>query len=160
MVTSVKDWVVDSRATKHICGNKSALTSYTTVKEGEQQVFIGDSWMSSVIGKRKILLKLTSGKVLTSSDVLPVPDIHWNLGLVFLHGKTGVRIMFDYDKLVWIKNDVFVGKGYYNHNLFMLNVSNIINDNASSSSVYIVDSCDIWHGRLGYVNILYIKKMV
>ncbi|KAL6328647.1 hypothetical protein AAG906_003332 [Vitis piasezkii] len=53
--------------------------------------------MSSMIGKGKILLKLTLGKVLTSSDVLHVPDIHWNLGLVFLHGKTGVRIMFDYD---------------------------------------------------------------
>ena len=116
--------------------------------------------MSSMIGKGKILLKLTSSKVLTSSDVLHVPDIQWNLGLVFLHGKTGVRIMFDYDKLVLIKNDVFVGKGYYNHNLFMLNVSNIINDNVSSSSVYIVDSCDIWHVRLGYVNIFYIKKMV
>ncbi|KAL6314935.1 hypothetical protein AAG906_029154 [Vitis piasezkii] len=43
MVTNMKDWVVHSRATRHICGNKSAFTSYTTVKEGEEQVFLGDS---------------------------------------------------------------------------------------------------------------------
>ena len=31
----------------------------------------------------------------------------------------------------------------------MLNVYDIINNNASFSFAYIVDSCDIWHGRLG-----------
>ena len=67
--------------------------------------------------------------------------------------------MFDSDKIVLIKNDAFVGKGYYNHSLFMLNVSKIMN-NKASSSIYIIDSCDVWHGRLGYVNFSYIKKMV
>ena len=51
MVTNMKDWVVDSRATKHICGNRSAFTSYTTVDEGEKQVFMGDSRSTPVIGK-------------------------------------------------------------------------------------------------------------
>ena len=41
-----------------------------------------------------------------------------------------------------------------------MNIYGIINNNASSSSAYIVDSCDIWHGRLGHVNFLYMKKMV
>ena len=53
-----------------------------------------------------------------------------------------------------------MGKGYCNQDLFMLNVFYIINDNASSSSAYIVDSCDIWHGRLEHVNFSYIKNMV
>ena len=42
----------------------------------------------------------------------------------------------------------------------MLNVYDIINNNASSSSAYIVDSCNIWHDRLGHVNFSYMKKMV
>ena len=42
----------------------------------------------------------------------------------------------------------------------MLNVYDIINNNASSSFTYIVESCDIWHGRLGHVNFSYMKKMV
>ena len=58
MVTNMKDWVVDSRATRHICGNRSAFTSYTTVKEGDEQVFMGDSRSTLVIRKRKVLLKL------------------------------------------------------------------------------------------------------
>ena len=147
-------------ATRHIRGNKSAFTSYTTVKEGEEQVFMGDSRSSLMIGKRKVLLKLTSGKLLALSDVLHVPDIHWNLASVSLLGKEGVKIMFDSDKIVLTKNNAFVGKGYCNQGLFMLNVLQIMNNKAYSSFVYMVDSCDVWHGILGQVNFPYIKKMV
>ena len=85
-------------------------------------------------------------------------DIRWNLVSVSLLRKAGMRILFESDKIVLTKNDAFVRKGYCNQGLFMLNVSNIINNNASSSSTYIVDSCDIWHGRLGHVNFSYMKK--
>ena len=76
MVTNMKDRIVDSRATRHICGNISEFTSYTTVREGQEQVFMGNSRSSPVIGKEKILFKLTFGKVLALSDVLHVQDIH------------------------------------------------------------------------------------
>ena len=86
------------------------------------------------------------------NDVLHVPDIHWNLVSVSLLGKVGVRILFDSNKIGLTNNDEFEGKGYCNQSLFMLNVYDIINNSAFSSSAYIVDSCDIWHGRLGHVN--------
>jgi hypothetical protein len=38
------------------------------------------------------------------------------------------------------------------------NVANTINEN-SSSCAYLVDSINTWHGRLGHVNLGYIKKM-
>ena len=158
MVTNMNDLVVDSGATRHMCGNRSAFTSYTTIKEGDEQVFMGDSRSIPVIGKGKVLIKLTSRKALTLSDVLHVLDICWNLVSLSLLGKARVRILFDYDKIVLTKNDAFVGKGYCNQGLFMLNVYDIINNNASSSSTYIVDSYDIWHGRLGHVNFSYMKK--
>ena len=75
MVTNMKDWIVDSMATRNICGNRSAFTSYTMVKEGEEQVFMGDSRSSPMIGKGKVLLKLISEKVLALSNVLHVPNI-------------------------------------------------------------------------------------
>ena len=96
MVTNMKDWVVDSRSTRHICGNRSAFTSYTTVKEGEEQVFMGDSRSTLVIGKGTVLLKLTLRKVLSLCNVLHVPDILLNLVSVSLLGKAGVRILFDF----------------------------------------------------------------
>ena len=80
---------------------------------------------------------------------------------VSLLGKVRVRILFDSNKIVLTKNEAFVGKGYCNKGLFMLNVYDIINNNASSSFfAYIVDSYDIWHARLGHVNFSYMKKMV
>ena len=85
-------------------------------------MFIGDSRSSPMISKGKVLLKLTSGKVLALNDVLHVLDIRWNMVLVSLLGKIGVRILFDFDKIVLTRNDVFVGKYYCNQGLFMLNV--------------------------------------
>ena len=160
MVTNRKGWIVDSGATRHICGNISAFTSYTTVKEGEEQVFMGNSRSSSVIGKGKVLLELTSGKALALKDVLHVPNIRWNLVSVSVLGKEGVKIMFESNKIMLTKNDAFFGNGYCNRGLFMLNVSEILKNKASSSSAYIVISCDVWYGRLGHVNFSYIKKMV
>ena len=91
--------------------------------------------------------------------MLHVPNIRTNLVSVGLLGKGGVKVAFESDKVVMTKNDVFVGKGYYNHGLFVLNVSEIINNNESSSSVYMIDSFDLWHGRLGHVSMPYIKQM-
>ena len=113
-----------------------------------------------MIGKGKVLLKLTSRKVLPLSDVLHVLDICWNLVSVSLLRKAGVRIMFDSDKIVLTKNDVFAGKSDCNQCLFMLNVSKNLNNKDFSSSTYIVVSCDVLRGRLGHVNFSYIKKNV
>ena len=77
-------------------------------------MFMGDSRSSPMIDKGKDLLKLTFGNVLTLNNVLHVSDIHRNLVSVSLLGKARVRVMFDSDKIVLTKNDVFVGKGYCN----------------------------------------------
>ncbi|XP_068483448.1 uncharacterized protein [Phaseolus vulgaris] len=138
LVTNVSKWVVDSGATRHICANKNVFTSYTSVGDGEEQVYLGDSRTTPVLGKGKILLKLTSGKTLVLSDVLHVPSIRVNLISVTLLSKVGVKVSFEYDKIVMTKNNVFVGKGYCDQCLFVLNISEIMNE--SESSAYIVDS--------------------
>ena len=78
-MASVNDWVVDSGATRHICANKSMLTSYTSMGNEEECVYLGDSRTTEVIGKGKILPKLTSSKTLALNDVLHVPNIKTNL---------------------------------------------------------------------------------
>ena len=55
------------------------------------------------------------------------------------------------------KNNVFVGKGYCDQCLFVLNIYEVMNE--SESSAYIVDSYHIWHARLGHVNSLYVMKL-
>ena len=122
MIINVKDWVVDFGITRHIYGNISEFTSYTTIKDWEEQVFMSDSRTSPVIGKGKVLLKLTLGKMSTLSNVFHVPKICLNLVLVSLLKNIGMRIFFDSDEITLTKNDVFVWKGYCNKGIFMLNV--------------------------------------
>jgi len=158
-VTNVSKWVVDSRATRHICANKNAFSSYSSVGDGEEQVYLGDFRTTSVLEKGKVLLKLTYGKTLALSDVLHVPSIRVNLISVALLGKVGVKVSFKFDKIEMTKNNVFVRKGYCEQGLFVLNVSDIINESGSMSSAYIIDSYDIWHARLGHVNSSYVIKL-
>jgi hypothetical protein len=123
MVTNMTKWVVDSGATRHICANRDAFSSYSYVGDDEAQVYLGDSRTAAVNGKGKVLLKLTSGKTFALSDVLHVPSIRTNLISVALLNKVGVKVSFESDKIVMTKNDLFVGKGYYDQGLFVLSVS-------------------------------------
>ena len=104
------------------------------------------------------MLKLTSGKTLALNDMLHVPNIRANLVSIALLGKVGVKVSFEFDKIVMTKNNIFVVKGFCNQGLFVLSISKIINGNASSFA-YFVDSYDIWHIKLGHVSSGYIKKM-
>ena len=158
MVTNSKNWVVDSGATRHICANKDAFTSYTLVGDDEKVVYLGDSHTAQVLGKCKVMLKLTLGKTLALNNVLHVPNIRENLVSVALMGKVGVKVSFEYDKIIMTKDKIFVGKGFCNQGLFVLSISEVMNENASSSA-YLVDLYDIWHARLGHVSSGYIKKM-
>ena len=146
MVTNSKNWVVDSGATRHICANKDAFTSYTPVGDDEKVVYLSDSHTAQVLGKDKVMLKLTSGKTLPLNDVLHVPNIRENLVYVALLGKVRVKVSFEYDRIVMTKNNVFVGKGFCNQRLFLLSISEVMNTN--SFSIYLVDSYDVWHTRL------------
>lgn len=68
-----------------------------------------------------------------------------------------LRLYWKVTRLSSPKNEDFVGKGYISDGLFVLN---IISMNASVSSyAYIVESIDMWHGRLGdHVNFASIRK--
>ena len=59
MVTNSKNWVVYSGIIRHICANKDAFTSYTPVGDDEKVVYLGDSHTAQVLGKGKVMLKLT-----------------------------------------------------------------------------------------------------
>ena len=73
MVTKSKNLVVDSGATRHICENRYVFTSYTSVGDDKKVVYFGDSYTTQVLGKGKVMLKLTLGKTLTLNDVLMYP---------------------------------------------------------------------------------------
>ena len=76
--------MVNSGVTRHICANIYAFTYYTP---DEKVVYLGNSHTVQVLGKCKVMLKLTSGKTLAFNEVLHVPNIRANLVYVALLGK-------------------------------------------------------------------------
>ncbi|XP_020271034.1 uncharacterized protein LOC109846220 [Asparagus officinalis] len=92
-----KNWVVDSGATRHICNDELAFSAYIKVKDGEEQVCMGDSCHVPVKGKGKIYLKLASGKTLALTNVLHIPEIRSNLISVSLLQKVGIKVAFETD---------------------------------------------------------------
>ena len=79
------------------------------------------------------MLKHTSGKTLALNEVLHFPNITSNLVYVTLLRKVGVNVSFEYNKIVMTKNNVFVGKGFCNQGLSMLNISEFMNGSSFSS---------------------------
>ena len=68
--------------------------------------------------------------------------------------------MFEADKIIISCRGDFVGKGYLSGGLFVLNnVQEIVSNASISNSAYIVESINLWHGRLGHVNIASIKMI-
>ena len=61
-----------------------------------------------------MLLKLTSGKTLALNEVLHVHTIRKNLIFMALLGNVGVKVSFEFDKIVMTKNNIFVEKCYCN----------------------------------------------
>ena len=149
--------MVDSRAIRHICADKNVFTSYTSVGDGEEQVYLDDSRTTLVLGNGKVLLNITSGKTLALSDVLDVPSIRVNFISIALLGKVGVKVSFESYKIVMTKNNVFVENRYCDQGLFVLSIYEVINE--AELSTYIVDSYDVWHARLGHVNYSYVIKL-
>ena len=161
LVGNPKEWWVDTGATRHVCCHKKMFSTY---KECGEQLFMGNSSISRAAGIGKVILKMTSGEELTLNNVLHVPEIHKNLIAGSLMLKNGFKLVFDSEKFVITKAGMYVGRGYMTDGMFKVNTMTIVPKNSMNekgeSSVYIVDSSILWHGRLGHVNYGSLKRMV
>ena len=121
LVGNPKEWFLDSGATRHICSAKKAFGMYTPA-EYDEDLFMGNTVTTRIAGTGKVMLKMTSGKVLTLNNVLHVPTIRKNLVSAALLVKNGFKCVLVSDKAVIIKNEMFIGKGYLNEGLSKINV--------------------------------------
>ena len=162
--SNTKEWWVDIGATHHVCSDKKMFSSYQTIDNGEQ-LFMGNSSSSKVEGQGKVVLKMTSGKELTLNDVLHVPEIRKNPVSRSLLSKKGFKLVFVSDNFILTKNGMYVGKRYMSNGLFKMNVMTVvppiknINKN-SASSAYMLESSNVWHGRLGHVNYDTLRRLI
>ncbi|GJT49952.1 retrovirus-related pol polyprotein from transposon TNT 1-94 [Tanacetum coccineum] len=150
--TNNSGWWIDTGATRHVCADKSMFHSFRAVDNG-QKLYMGNSATADIKGEGDVILKMTSEKELKLTNVLYVPEIRKNLVSGWLLNKFGFRLVFESDKFVLSKNQMYVGKGYAVNAMFKLNVMVVKNDiNKMNSSAYLIESSNVWHGRLGHVN--------
>ena len=157
LVGDKTEWIVDTGATKHFCADKELFADFVEANQGEQ-VFMGNSSSSEVLGKGSVILKLNSGKSLSLQNVMYVPSLRRNLISGALLNKAGVKLVFEGDKLVLSRNGEFVGKGYLSGGLFVLETIPTVM-NKISTSAYLLESYDLWHARLGHVSYGSMKRL-
>ena len=155
---------MDTGATRHVCSDKKMFSSYHSIDNGEQ-LFMGNSSSSKVEGQGKVILKMTPGKELTLNDVLHVPEIRKNLVIGSLLSKKGFKLVFVSDNFILTKNGMYMGKGYMSNGLFKMNVMTIVPpikniNNKNTSSAYMLELSNVWHGRLGHVNYDALRRLI
>ena len=161
MRSNPKEWWSDTSATRHVCSNKKMFSSFKPTKTGEK-VFMGKSATSEIKGQGKVVLKMMSGKELTLTNVLYVPEIKKNLVSYSLLNNHGFSLVFESNKFVLSKSGMYVGKGYVSDGMWKLNVMTIIksNMNKASTSTYMLESSNLWHGRLRHVNYDALRRLI
>ena len=73
--------------------------------------------------------------------------------------------MFVSDNFILTKNGMYVGKGYMSNRLFKMNVTTVVpltknSNNKNTSSAYMLESSNVWHGRLGHVNYDTLRRLI
>ncbi|GJU29862.1 hypothetical protein Tco_1173451, partial [Tanacetum coccineum] len=137
--TNNSGWWIDTGATRHVYADKSMFHSFRAVDNGQKR-YMGNSATADIKGEGDVILKMTSEKELKLTNVLYVPEIRKNLVSGWLLNKFGFRLVFESDKF-----------GYALDAMFKLNVMVVKNDiNKMNSSAYVIESSNVWHGRLGH----------
>ncbi|XP_016679254.1 uncharacterized protein [Gossypium hirsutum] len=100
--SNLREWWVDTGATRHICYKKDSFVELIPC-EKEEKLYMGNVTTSKIKGKGIVILKLTFGKELKVQNVLYVPDIHKNLVSGTLLSMHGFRMVFESQKFVLSK---------------------------------------------------------
>jgi hypothetical protein len=74
---------------------------------------MGNSSISKVLVVRKVILKITSRKLLTLKNILHVTNIKKNLVSDSLLIKKDFKIVFESDKFILSKSGIFVGENVF-----------------------------------------------
>jgi len=160
-VFNSNDWFINSGANVHVCADKKLFSLYQ--ETSTRTVNMGNGSIEHVLGVGQVKLELSSRNYLILNGVFHVSEIRKNLISTSLLVQQGYKVVFESNRVVITKHGVFIGKGYICDGLFKLSLmpfsSNKIYD-SSSLTITNVESCDMWHARLGHINLNSIRRMM
>nr|GFA89712.1 hypothetical protein [Tanacetum cinerariifolium] len=143
-------WWIDSGATCHACKDRCWFDTFHPVQDGSVFHMTGES-TKTILDRGNVVLEFSYGKTITLVNVVYVPGLKKNLMFSLVLNKCGYKHVYEYDKYILSRRGVFVGFGYYNNDMFMLNLNKVPN---AFSSVCMISSKDVdssmWHARLGH----------
>ncbi|GKC84787.1 zinc finger, CCHC-type containing protein, partial [Tanacetum coccineum] len=118
-------WWVNSGATVHVCKDRCWLKIYESLNDGSI-LHMGNESTALVHGRGYVDLKFSSGKIVSSFNVLHVPNIRKNLVSSSILNNCGYKQVIESNKFVLSKH-------------------------AFMSTSKLNDSI-LWHARLGHIH--------
>ena len=119
------EWRLESSAIVHVCNDYNQFEIYEEVNNRE--LLMGT-----------VELNFTSGKKLGLVNVLYVTHLRKNLVSTSLLCKRAFKTVIEFNKMILLKNEIYLGKRYCSKCMLKLSINN-----KGNVFVYIVDSCDL-----------------
>ena len=181
--TTTHDWIIDSGASAHMSCQHKWFTMYRQLVP-PQSVTVGNGTSIPTIGIGcvSINLKLDGDHtaVTVIRDVYFMPNLDGNLLSVSCLANFNLEVVFSRDSCLILDGSQLVGKGYKRNSLYMLaakpclenQTAYVINGPSSSLDPELPLTAlatqkttseadiDIWHRRLGHVNVQSILKLL
>ena len=114
-------WWIYSGASRHVCNSTKWFKTLHKVVDGEH-LFMGNNAPIMVQGKAQIDLLFTSGNLLVLRDVYYAPEISRNLVSGPVLYRLSYKLVFEADRCIISKNNLFVGHTYLCNSLFKLSL--------------------------------------
>ena len=158
-------WLVDSGASSHMTNDLELIANYQRFEQPER-VGLGDGRTVDALGTGKVYVQVRCGvaygkvKRLVLTNVLYVPKLACNLFSVRAATSHGNSIKFSTTKC-WIHDSKgkLYGMGTLVDKLYQLDSKPIENLHVSTGPQERREPLDLWHQRLGHLNIQYIRDI-
>ncbi|OMO73383.1 Integrase, catalytic core [Corchorus capsularis] len=146
---SANTWVVDTGASYHMTFSRNL---FTTFKEWNGSVMLGDETTLSVKGSGSVQIKTHDGTIRTF-DAWLVPELRKNLISLGTLDKQGYKYSGENGQIKVSKGSMTILKGKLQHGIYTLIGNSVIGEVAVSESLGDSnDRTELWHRRLGHMS--------
>jgi len=149
-----KSWLVDSAASAHMCWMRGCFDDYHATTG--RSVKMGDKGSVATAGVGTVVLNvIVHGKTrkIKLEKVLHVPTMGFNRMSVGMMEERGAEVSFKGGKTIIKISDKVAACGTRKSGLYHLDMAPLLD-------IAAVASLQLWHERLGHVNVAGVKRMI